>query len=301
MNKKLSVILPVFNEEKSIKKVIEDIKKVLNKHNLNYEIICVDDGSTDKSAEIIEKIDGVKLIKHNENKGYGAALKTGIKNAKYDTICIMDSDGQHNPEDIIRLLKHYKSPTQMIIGERKITDTYKSRIFGKIFIYLFASYLFKFNIKDLNSGFRIFSKKVVSKYFHHCSDRFSFSTSLTLIYIGNSLEIIYVPIKVKMRKEGKSHVNIISGLKTIYKIIQIALLYKPIRLFFPIWIVISLIGIICFIIDFKDGNLTDSTVLLLLMSVLIFLFTIISEQLNVIRIEILERLLEKNGKDEEEL
>jgi len=299
MSKKLSVILPVFNEEKSIKKVLEDIKNVLTKQRLEFEIVCVDDGSTDNSAKIIEKIDGVRLIRHPENRGYGAALKTGIKSAKYDTICIMDSDGQHDPEDIVRLLAYYTSPTQMVIGERKITDTYKSRIFGKIFIYLFASYLFNFNIKDLNSGFRIFSKKVVSRYLHHCSDRFSFSTSLTLIYISNSLEIIYVPIKVKIRKEGKSHVNIISGLKTVYKIIQIALLYKPIRIFFPIWVLISLIGLISFIIDFKDGNLTDTTVLLLIMSVIIFLFTIISEQLNVIRIEILERLIEKNGKNNE--
>ena len=294
-NKDFSVVIPIYNEEKNLESFLKKLLNTLeNSENINYEIICVNDGSTDNTNEILKEFqDKIKIVNLTINRGYGNAIKTGVENSKYDIIVTIDADGQHNPEDIFKLLNNYEHEYDLVIGARKLTDSYKKRIIGKFLIKKITNFIFENDIKDVNSGFRVFNKNTAKKLFFLCSDRFSFSTSLTLSYYAFSYNVKFVPISVEIRKEGKSYVNYISGLKTILKIFQIAMIFKPLRVIMPFLLFFSSLTIISLSIDLVKTNLSDSTVLLFSISVLIFIFGLLSEQIKNLRFEILELLTQE--------
>ncbi len=292
-----TVVMPVYNESKSIENVLSELKEFISKNNrFNIEVICVNDCSDDNSREILERIEWIKLLNHETNMGYGASLKTGIREAKYDTIVLMDSDGQHNPDEILKLLNHYQGENSMVIGKRRITETKKSRVLGKILISSLVKYIFHNEIEDVNSGFRIFSKKTTTKFFHLCSDRFSFSTSITLAYYAYSMDVVFVPITIRARNEGKSSVNAFSGLRAIMKVLQIGMIYRPLKITIPIFLFFLFLGTFSLTIDLINANLTDSSVLFICVTIIFFVFALISEQIKTFRIEILERLRELDEK-----
>ena len=119
-----TIVMPVYNEEESLFDALVKLKQFLDEREFKYEILCVDDKSTDKSREILDDFEGITVVHHRKNRGYGGALKSGIKNARYDTVVIMDSDGQHNPEDLPKLLSAYDGEESMVIGQRKILLTF---------------------------------------------------------------------------------------------------------------------------------------------------------------------------------
>ncbi len=292
-----TVVMPVYNESKSIENVLSELKEFISKNNrFKIEVICVNDCSDDNSREILERIEWIKLLNHETNMGYGASLKTGIREAKYDTIVLMDSDGQHNPDEILKLLKRYCNKKTMVVGKRRVTATKRSRIIGKILISFLVKYLFHNEIEDVNSGFRIFSKKTATKFFHLCSDRFSFSTSITLAYYAYSMDVVFVPITIRARNGGKSSVNAFSGLRAIMKVLQIGMIYRPLKITIPIFLFFLLLGTFSLTIDLINANLTDSSVLFICVTIIFFVFALISEQIKTFRIEILERLRELDEK-----
>jgi len=284
---KVSIIIPVYNEESTIKNVLEELREFLeNKKEIEYEIICVNDSSKDNSLKILKSISFIKVINHKTNRGYGASLKSGIKSASNDIILIMDSDGQHKPQDIPRILKPLKNGYDMVVGSRKITNTQKNRVLGKILIHKLANYLMRAKIPDINSGFRAFYKEDAKKVLHLCSERFSFTTSLTAIYLQEYKSIRYIPIEVRDRSGGKSSVNIKTGFRTILKIIQIVMAFNPLRVILPISFFFAILSFISFVHDLFKMNLTDTTVLLSTMTVLIFIFALISDQISTLRKEL---------------
>ncbi len=287
LNLPFSVVIPVYNEEATIEDVIKNLKDCLNNKKLNYEIVCVNDGSTDNSLNIMKRIPDITLVNHLQNRGMGAAIKSGILAAKHDVIITFDADGQHFPEDIPRLLNEYEKEEDMIIGARKITNTFYNRIPGKIFLKYMSSYLFKQDIQDLNSGLRLFNRKIIKKFFIFCSDRFSFSTSSTLCYYAFGMNVKYVPIETKIREKGKSHVNYRAGLKTIMKIIQIAMIFQPLRVMAPIVLLFLFFTIFSLTKDLISANLSDSTVLFFCVTIILSVFALLSEQLRTIRLEIM--------------
>lgn len=283
----ISIVIPVYNEEEAISTVLNDIKVFLdNKNDINYEIICVNDCSKDNSLEILNNIDFIKVVNHTVNRGYGAALKSGIKAASNDIIIIMDSDGQHKVEDIPILLKPLNENYNMSVGSRKITNTKKRRVLGKVLIHKLANYLLKHDIPDINSGFRCFRKSEAENYLHLCSDRFSFTTSITLAYLQDYKQIKYTPITVNNRTTGESQVNMKTGLRTMLKIVQIVMVFNPLRVLLPISFIFFILGTVSLIHDIAIGNLTESTLLLGISTVLIFVFSLVSDQLSTIRKEI---------------
>jgi glycosyltransferase involved in cell wall biosynthesis len=281
----VSIIIPVYNESESIKEVLIDLKSFLSTTNIEYEIICVNDCSTDNSLEILKSIDFIKLIEHKINRGYGSALKSGIKSANNEIILIMDSDGQHRVEDIPRILKPLKDGYDMSVGSRKITNTKKGRVLGKVFIHKFANYIIKNDIPDINSGFRCFYRDEAKKYLHMCSERFSFTTSITMAYIQDYKDIKYIPIEVNNRVTGESAVNYRSGFRTILKIIQIVMIFNPLRVLLPLVALFVMLSGISFTYDLIHSNLADTTVLLIITSILIFIFALVSDELSSIRRE----------------
>lgn len=283
----LSIVIPVYNESASIAQVVDKLKTYLRGlPTLTFEIICVNDCSTDNSAEVLARIPDIRVVQHLRNRGYGAALKSGINSSTFSNILIMDSDGQHNPQDIQTLIENYQQGFQMVVGARKVTQTKKRRVLGKIFLHKIANYLFGHRIPDLNSGFRLFNKELAQKYFHMCSNRFSFTTSLTLAFLSEELDVKYTPIQVAPRSTGKSHVNMKAGLRTLLKIIQIAMIFKPLRVLLPISFVFTLAGITTFVFDILEQNISDTTVLLFVTSVILFVFAMVSDQLSNIQREI---------------
>lgn len=286
IEKSVSIVIPVYNEEEIIDKVLIDIKNFCDLSIRDYEIVCVNDCSKDNSLEVLKNINFITLVSHKVNKGYGAALKSGINQSKNEIILIMDSDGQHKVEDIPNILKPLDEDYDMSVGSRKITNTKKSRVLGKILIHKLANYLIKYDIPDINSGFRCFYKSEAQKYFHLCSDRFSFTTSITLAYLQENKDICYTPIEVNSRITGQSHVNYKAGLRTILKIIQIIMVFNPLRFLLPIALIFLMISGVSLVNDIIDGNLTDTTVLFSVTTVLIFIFSLLSDQLSTLRREL---------------
>ncbi len=289
LNRSFTIVIPVYNEEENIQNALSGLKTFLDKQKYDYEILCVDDCSTDSSSELLDNFDGIKVIHHTKNRGYGGALKTGIKNAKYDTIVIMDSDGQHKPEDIPKLLSAYKSKESMVIGRRKIYQTKFNRILGKILLHKIANFIFKEDIADINSGFRVFDKKEAGKFLHLCSERFSFTTSITIAYISSGYDIIYVPIDIQKRAGGESRVNFKTGFRTILKILELGVIFKPLRVILPISLLFMIVGSISFLHDLYIMNLTSTTIFLYSNGIIMFVFALLAEEISNIRMEIIRR------------
>ena len=182
MLKNLTVVIPAYNECGSIAAVVKEAREALDK-KARYEILVVDDGSTDGTGEIARTA-GARVISLKKNSGYGAALKRGIGSAKYDTICTLDADGSYSPSEIPKLLYH-ASQKRMVIGARKGEYIKRQvlRNFLKFFLRKLAEFLTSSKIDDVNSGMRVFDRRVLMRYSNLLCDGFSFSTSSTMIYL----------------------------------------------------------------------------------------------------------------------
>lgn len=266
--KNLSVIIPAYNEEKTMEQTVQSLKKELNRLNLNYEIIVVNDGSTDKTKEILEKIKGIKLINHSENQGYGAALKTGIKNSKYDWILIIDADKTYPVEAISDLITHAPN-YDMVVGARtgKKAKIPLIRKPAKWVINKLANYLSGIKIPDLNSGLRIIKKSLLEKFIFILPNGFSFTTTITLAALTNSHGVKYIPIDYHKRV-GKSKIRPIKDtLNFIQLIIRTILYFNPIKIFIPFSLILFLLGVGVFLYSyFLLAEILDATIAIFLIS-----------------------------------
>jgi glycosyltransferase involved in cell wall biosynthesis len=288
MKKSLSVIIPAHNEEKTISRVINELENELSKLDLDYEIIIVDDTSTDKTKEIIEKIPGIKILNHHINQGYGASLKTGIREAQFNNLLFFDADDQHKPEYISEMIK-YIDDFDLVVGAR---TGYKGPIIrqpGKKLLHWLANYLTKQKIPDLNSGLRMVKKDQISKFLHLLCDGFSFSTTTTILFIGEGLRIKYVPITINKRlSESKSKIRPKHAIDTFILILRTILLSSPLKVFLPMSSLFFIGALATLVYDalHPPFNITDITILLLLSSILIFFFGLLADQITAIRREL---------------
>jgi glycosyltransferase involved in cell wall biosynthesis len=280
--KPLTIIIPAYNEARAIGPVLERLKTTCPE--LIEEIIVVDDGSTDNTAQIAEEVD-VHVIRHSRNKGYGASLKTGIRAAHTDFVLTMDSDGQHKAEDIARLWA-VTDHNDMIVGQRTaLLHSQLWRMPGKWLLSIMANYLSRQRIPDLNSGFRLMRRDVVTKYMHLCPSGFSFSTTITMAFFNRGFNVAYVPIEVEKRI-GKSTVSLSTGLETIILILRIAALFDPLRVFIPISIFVGLVGVLWGIPYALLGNgISIGSMLAIVTATLLFSLGLICDQISQLRLE----------------
>lgn len=231
----VSIVLPAYNEEKVIQSLIVDIKKIIARiPAYRFEIIVIDDASTDQTGELARK-SGVKVITHPVNKGSGASRKTGIKAAKGEIILMMDVDGTYSPSDIPKVLAYFPVFDQVIGLRKKEAGTYRLiRWFTKSVIRGLASYLTETKIPDLNSGMRAFKKETMKQYLWLIPDGFSCVTTMTMSFLANGHRIKWVPINYKPRI-GKSKFH---PFKDTYKffltVIRMTLIYNPLKIFMPV-------------------------------------------------------------------
>ena len=278
----VTIIIPAYNEEEGITNVITQLKE----SSENYEILVIDDGSTDNTYKLAADT-GVKVIRHPYNKGYGAALKTGIRNAEADVVFFMDADGQHQPGDIEKLIQ-YIGEYDMVVGAR----TKKSKISllrrpGKKILSITANYLAGTKIPDLNSGFRALKKSVALEFMHILPNTFSFSTTITLACIASGYSVKYVPIGAPERVGTSKIKPFRDGFNFIMLIIRTVVLFNPLKVFLPISIILFLTGFSYLSYELVlHQNVPDSAILLIVSSILIFFFGILADQISSLRREI---------------
>lgn len=279
----ISIIIPAYNEEQVIGKVIEDIRRQMG--DRNYEILVVDDGSDDGTAKEIEE-SGVRLLQHPYNKGNGAAVKTGIRNALGKVVVLMDGDGQHNPEDIDRLLE-YIPKYDMVVGARTAeSESAVHRDLANKAYNMLAGYLTQMKIMDLTSGFRAIKTSLAKRFVYLLPNKFSYPTTITLSMIRAGFSVKYIPIKA-FRRVGSSKIRIFRDGATFFLImIKIATLFSPLRIFIPISMTSFLLGLVygAYMI-LKHSHFSNMILLLLITGVLVFLLGLIAEQIAMLRLE----------------
>jgi len=230
---KISILVPVYNEELSIVETINKIKKILKKINFYSEIIIINDGSTDKTSEILEKVSSIKVINNPYNLGYGASLKKGLSVSSGEWIVITDADQTYPIEDIPKLLE-FIPQYDMVVGARtgKIVKIPFIRRPAKWFIGKLANFVSGKKIDDINSGLRVFRSGKALEFFNLYPSGFSFTTTITLAFLTNDYTIKYIPINY-FKREGKSSIKPIKdfiGFTTL--IFRIIMNFKPLKFFF---------------------------------------------------------------------
>lgn len=230
MSTKASIIIPAYNEEEGIRSVVDGVRAAVN-GKFDYEIIVVDDFSRDKTAEIAESL-GVRVVRNPVNSGQGASVKNGIRAAIGERIVLIDADGTYPAEKIPELVKKMDEGFDLVVGARGGKNYWRSGILtlARLAFKLIAEIAAFKKIPDINSGLRAFTKEKALPILDHCSNRFSFMTSTTLIFLLKNYKVAYVPIDYYVRK-GQSKVRYVKdALRTLRLIFKLLLIYNPLRL-----------------------------------------------------------------------
>lgn len=273
---KISIVLPAKNESGAIGQTIGKIKQL----NLAYEIIAVNDGSTDNTVQIAEQA-GAKVISHPYSKGNGAAIKTGARTATGDVIIFMDSDGQHDPNDIPNLVAKIEQGYDLVVGARqKGSQASIGRGIANTLYNNLATYMTEHQVEDLTSGFRAVRADKFREFLYLLPNGFSYPTTSTMAFFRAGYSVTYVPIHAAKRI-GKSHIHPIKdGIRFFLIIFKIATLFSPLKMFLPIAMLLFLMATSWYGYTLYEFNrFTNMSALLYTGSIMIFLMGLISEQI----------------------
>ncbi len=266
----VSIVIPVYNEEAAIGDDLDLIKQTMGATGQPYEIIVVNDGSTDRTVEIVSSKPGVKLIHHQQNRGTGAARTTGLRAAKGDIIIMTDGDGTYPNQDMPKLLEHMKQ-CDMVIGARtREKGTLKwLRAPAKWFIARLAAYLTGTKIPDLNSGFRAFKRNIALEYLSILPTTHSWVSTVTIAFLNGGYLVKYIPIDYHKRK-GKSKFH---PLKDTYNyvtlVVRTVMYFNPLKVFLPISLLLFSVGGIKMVRDIftYHFHIPTTTVIIILTAV----------------------------------
>lgn len=261
----VSIVLPAFNEEEAIGRTLAEIQATLTEAGLEGEVIVVDDGSVDGTAEEVARHPEVRLIRHAENRGYGAALKTGIRQAKQEVIAILDADGTYPCEMIPRLVAEIGTYDMAVAARTgSQVDVPLARRPAKWALNRLANYLTGMEIPDVNSGMRAFKRDVVMSFFRLLPSGFSFTTTLTLALLTNDYNVINLPSDYHPRL-GRSKIHPVRDTIGFFSlVIRLVLSFRPLRVFVPLALFLSTLSVIKVVYDVivYDFHLATSTVVL---------------------------------------
>jgi len=277
----VSIVVPAYNESPSIGALVSALRTAAPWH----EIIVVDDGSSDGTGRSAADA-GARVLRHPYNKGNGASVKTGIRHASGDFVLILDADGQHRPSDACRLVSKLDE-YELVVGARSpSTQAGRSRRAGNALLNGIASYLTQRHIPDLTSGFRAARRSHLLEFLHLLPNGFSTPTTTTLAFIKAGYSVWFEPIDAGVR-EGHSKIRFgPDGLQFFVILLKVITLFSPMRIFLPLSAASFAIGgayAVWTIVT--QSHVTNSSVLLILLSVIIFLVGLVSEQISSLRFE----------------
>lgn len=265
MTASCSLIIPLYNEVASIQATLKAAREALKDCGCEWEIIVVDDGSTDGGAAAAEMIESVRLVRHEKNRGYGAALKTGFAAARHDVLAFMDADGSYPAADLPKLLEA-ADEADMVIGERSTYNHYSSaaRQLGKTILLPLANYLTGEKIPDLNSGMRVVHRKLLERYWPLLPDGFSLTTTLTMAFLSSGRCVRWLPIDFHKR-EGKSKIRPVRDMTNFMLLILRTVTYfHPLKVYLPACIFFILASFLVTILsELISGEVMDVTALFL--------------------------------------
>ena len=239
----VSVVLPVYNEQGHLQAEIDRIRAALDASPYSYEIIVVDDGSTDGSAEKLAAIEGIRLIRFGRNRGSGSARKAGTRAAVGRVVVWTDVDMTYPNDEIPLLVKELDGHDQVVGARTSEQGTAKAlRVPAKWFIRRLASYLVEEPIPDLNSGLRAFRRDVAGQFLHLLPPGFSCVTTITMTFLANGYSVKYIPIEYHPRA-GESKFHWWRDTKRYFiQVVRLVLSYNPLRVFLPLGVVLLLVG-----------------------------------------------------------
>jgi len=244
----VSVVIPSFNEQDAIAREIAQVREALSARGIEHELIVVDDGSTDDTVARALAA-GARVLQHVENRGYGAALKTGINAARYDLIAITDADGTYPPDRIPDLLAAMET-ADMAVGARTGAHVRIPLVRrpAKLILNVLANRIAGRRIPDLNSGLRVFRRDTARQYFSLLSNRFSFTTTITLAFLADDYRVVYLPINYYARI-GKSKITPRHFMEFMVLVLRMAMLFQPLRVFLPVALLFLATGAIKSVAD----------------------------------------------------
>jgi glycosyltransferase involved in cell wall biosynthesis len=274
----VSVVMPAFNEEAGIGDQIEKVEIALKQSVDRFEIIVVDDGSTDRTADVAREHD-VRLIRLPANRGYGAALKVGIAAAEHEVIVIIDADGTYPAESIPSMLER-AGDFDMVVGARvgRRVHIPLVRRPAKWLLGRLASYLAQRRIPDLNSGLRVIRKSIVEEFEHLLPSGFSFTTTITLAHLCNDYCVHYHPIDYH-RRIGSSKIRMTHPYQFLVQILRTIVFFNPLRVFLPVGGVLFLAGAAKLIYDIAVWDISDSATMGILGGVVIWSIGLLADQI----------------------
>jgi glycosyltransferase involved in cell wall biosynthesis len=278
----ISIILPTYNEDHSISELVS---RILRQKLPPFEILVINDGSSDNTAQVAEHA-GARVISHPYNIGNGAAIKTGIRNSNGKVLVMLDGDGQHNPDDIPRLVEKL-GKYHMAVGARSYSgQASNGRALANYIYNTLATIITNFQVLDLTSGFRAIRRVDALRFCELLPNTFSYPTTITLAFLRSGRSVCYVPIHVTKR-EGKSKIRPLKdGSRFLLIILKLTTSFSPLRIFIPLSIVLLLLGITRYCYTwYLTKTFTNMSHLMMTSSLLIFVLGLISEQIAALRLE----------------
>lgn len=275
----VSIIIPAYNEEKSISDQIVKVRTVMDKTDWKYNVIVVDDGSSDNTAEVAAKLP-VDLISLPRNSGYGAALKSGVAATTANYIVFIDADGTYPADEIPAMLSEINE-YDMVVGARIGENTHIPLVRkpAKWFLQKLASYLAGQNIPDLNSGLRVIKKPLLEKFNNILPSGFSLTTTITLALLCNNYFVYYHPIDY-FKRVGQSKIRPVEAYNFFLLILRTIIYFNPLKVFLPLGAVFFLAGSIKLIYDIYMDNLSESAVMGILSAFIIWAIGLLSDQIS---------------------
>ncbi len=276
-----SILVPAMNEAHSVGPLVTALKVAADWH----EILVIDDGSTDATGARAAEA-GARVIRHPYNKGNGAAVKSGLRQATGAFILIIDADGQHRPEDALRLVSRLDE-FELVVGARSTaSQATRTRRVGNAVLNRLATYLTDRPIPDLTSGFRAARRECLIEFLHLIPNGFSTPTTTTLACIKAGYSVLFVPIEAAPR-EGTSKIRLTAdGPRFFLILLKVITIFSPLRIFVPISVASFVAGAAYAAWTIAtQSHVTNSSVLLLLLSVVFLLMGLVSEQISSLRLE----------------
>jgi glycosyltransferase involved in cell wall biosynthesis len=274
---KISIVIPAKNEASNLKRWLPRLVA----SGGYQELIVVDDGSDDNTADVAAE-QGARVVRHPQSLGNGAAIKHGFREANGDIVVFMDADGQHQPEDIPRLLEEMKrTEADMVVGARDSSgQASKGRHLANAFYNWFSSQVAGQKIQDLTSGFRVVKAEKFVEFLDLLPNGFSYPTTSTMAFFRCGYLVRYIPISVQKRK-GKSHIKPFKdGARFLIIIFKVATLYSPLKVFLPISVLFFMLGLGRYFYTYATmSTFTNMSALLMVASVQTFLVGLVSEQI----------------------